>query len=212
MLAWTVALHSCSERLNTRPCDTGRREAAIVASGPILFAEMLEPAAATIALLGAATSAATMWGTMTDWLGDHRIKLLLIGAGSLVMLVGGLLAARWFVTRLPPDFLTQRRRPRRRIEFGRSLWQSVVIVAKNVVGYICVIAGLAMLVLPGPGLLVLLIGFLMVDFPGKFRLERWILSRRRVLDLINRTRRRYGAPPLDLPTPTGPGHPPARGG
>ena len=67
-----------------------------------------------------------------------------------------------------------------------------VVAARNVLGYLCIIAGVAMLALPGPGLLTLLIGFLLVDFPGKYRVEKWVVSRRRVLRAINWFRRRRG--------------------
>lgn len=77
---------------------------------------------------------------------------------------------------------------------------SVVIVAKNVLGYVCLAAGLAMLVMPGPGLVVALVCFLMVDFPGKYPVEKWLLSRPRVLHFINRLRRRKGRPPLQSGT------------
>ena len=53
-----------------------------------------------------------------------------------------------------------------------------------------------MLVLPGQGLLTLLVGFLLVDAPGKYRLERWLVSRKAVLRPINWLRRRKGRQPL----------------
>jgi hypothetical protein len=52
--------------------------------------------------------------------------------------------------------------------------------------------------IPGPGLLVILIGITVMDFPGKRRLERWVVGRPGVLGAINRLRRRYGRPPLVL--------------
>jgi hypothetical protein len=63
-------------------------------------------------------------------------------------------------------------------------------------------AGIAMLVLPGQGLLTILIGFLMLDFPGKYRVEKWLVSRRRLLGAINWLRRRAGRVPLRISTPT----------
>ena len=40
-----------------------------------------------------------------------------------------------------------------------------------------------------------------MDFPGKRRLERWLVSRPTVLNTINRLRQRYGKPPLVLENP-----------
>ena len=41
---------------------------------------------------------------------------------------------------------------------------------RNAVGLVLVTAGLAMLVLPGQGIITLLVGIILMDFPGKHRL------------------------------------------
>ena len=55
-----------------------------------------------------------------------------------------------------------------------------------------------MLVLPGQGILTILVGFTLLDFPGKFRLQRWIVTRRGVLESINWVRKKAGREPLAL--------------
>ena len=59
--------------------------------------------------------------------------------------------------------------------------------------------GVALLVFPGPGVLTLLIGVACVDFPGKFRLERWFVKRPAVIGTINRVRTAAGRTPLEPP-------------
>ena len=56
-----------------------------------------------------------------------------------------------------------------------------------------------MLVTPGQGLLTLLAGLLLMNFPGKYQLERWLVSRRGVLTALNWLRRRSGQVPFDPP-------------
>jgi len=58
------------------------------------------------------------------------------------------------------------------------------------------VAGIIMLVLPGQGIFTILIGIMLLNFPGKYRLERWIVARRPVLRSINWLRRRAGRAPL----------------
>src|SRR5262249_7875578 len=69
---------------------------------------------------------------------------------------------------------------------------------KNVLGVTAAILGgvLSLPGIPGPGLLLILLGVTLVDFPGKRRLKRWLLSHQAVLNTINRLRQRYGKPPL----------------
>ena len=56
-----------------------------------------------------------------------------------------------------------------------------------------------MLVLPGQGVLTIVIGLLLMEFPGKTRLERWLVGRPSVLEFVNRMRTRRGRPPLQAP-------------
>jgi len=57
-------------------------------------------------------------------------------------------------------------------------------------------AGIVMLVLPGQGILTIVIGLMLSNFPGKYRLERWLVMRPRVLRTINWLRQRSKRNPL----------------
>ena len=71
-------------------------------------------------------------------------------------------------------------------------------IAKNALGVILVVVGVLLSLpgVPGQGLLTILIGLMLLDFPGKRRLERRIVGRPPILRTINRLRRRFGRPPL----------------
>jgi hypothetical protein len=62
-----------------------------------------------------------------------------------------------------------------------------------VVGIVLTLPGV-----PGQGMLTILLGLMLLDVPGKRRLERRIVGRRRILKAINRLRKRFGRPPLVL--------------
>lgn len=78
----------------------------------------------------------------------------------------------------------------------------LILIAKNLVGLVLLIAGIAMLVLPGQGLLTIAVGLVLIDFPGKFRLERWLATRRPVWRSLNWLRKRAGRPELTRPEPS----------
>ncbi len=71
--------------------------------------------------------------------------------------------------------------------------------AKNLLGGVLVVLGLVMLLTPGQGLLTLLIGLMLMNFPGKYRLERWLVTRPGVLRALNWLRARQGHQPLEAP-------------
>jgi len=72
-----------------------------------------------------------------------------------------------------------------------------LLISKNLLGCVIVLLGIAMLVLPGQGILTIVIGLVLINFPGKYRLERWIITRGPVLRAINLIRQRSGRQPLD---------------
>jgi len=118
---------------------------------------------------------------------------------SLLALLLGLLAASWLVTRMPADYFCSRR-PRPLL--NRSLHPVLgwgLVVLRNLLGLLFVLAGILMLFTPGQGVLTLLLGLMLMNYPGKFALERWLLRRALVLRMLNILRRRKGCPPLIRP-------------
>jgi UPF0716 family protein affecting phage T7 exclusion len=67
---------------------------------------------------------------------------------------------------------------------------------KNLIGVLLIIAGIVMVVTPGPGGLTILLGLIMMDIPGKRPLEAKLIQRPAVLSAINKLRSRYNKPPL----------------
>jgi len=57
--------------------------------------------------------------------------------------------------------------------------------------------GLGLLVLPGQGLLMIVVGLALVQFPGKRRVELWLVHRRRVWRALNWVRRKMGKPEFE---------------
>jgi hypothetical protein len=74
------------------------------------------------------------------------------------------------------------------------------LVGKNVAGGILLVLGAIMALpgIPGQGVLTMIIGLTLVDFPGKHALERRLVGRPWVLRHINSLRRRFKQPPLEL--------------
>ena len=58
---------------------------------------------------------------------------------------------------------------------------------------------MVMLVVPGQGLLTILIGVMLTDFPGKYALERRLISQPSIFNAINWIRDKAGKEPLKRP-------------
>lgn len=116
---------------------------------------------------------------------------------SLVFFVGSLIAIPFILIRLPADFFDIRV-PRRWMEDHHPVLRILGHVVKNVIGAIFLFAGFLMLFLPGQGILTMLVGVTMLDFPGKRKLEAKMIGQPTVLSAINSMREKFGKPPLTI--------------
>ena len=130
---------------------------------------------------------------------DMQELLLIASAVSVGAVILALVGVPWVVTRLPADHFSQPRRKTWRESDGEPLFAVFIGLVKNLVGALLVALGLVMLVTPGQGLLTLLAGLLLMNFPGKYQLERWLVLRPGVLRALNWLRGRQGHDPFEHP-------------
>ncbi|MCS6305730.1 MAG: hypothetical protein H8K07_19010 [Nitrospira sp.] len=123
--------------------------------------------------------------------------LVTLTALSVVFFVGSLIAIPFILVRLPTDFFDTRV-PRRWMEDHHPVLRLLGHLVKNVVGAIFLFAGFLMLFLPGQGILTMLIGVTMLDFPGKRKMEAKMIGQPAVLSTINNMRQKFGKPPLTI--------------
>lgn len=76
----------------------------------------------------------------------------------------------------------------------------LALIGKNIAGVLLVVLGVLLSLpgVPGQGVLTILLGVMLLDFPGVRRFERWIVSSPKVLKTVNKLRRRFDKPALIL--------------
>ena len=144
-----------------------------------------------LSLLFAQAPGASLW----EWLQSHENLLGWMFGLSLASLVLTALLLPVFVVRLPADYFLA---TRQELAGRRGVVQWIGRAGKNLLGLVFLLAGVAMLVLPGQGLLTMLIGLLLLDFPGKRAIEHRLVRRPTILAFLNRIRARRGREPLRL--------------
>jgi putative transmembrane protein PGPGW len=118
-----------------------------------------------------------------------------LGLVSVVFFIGTLIAIPIILVRLPVDYFDERRH-RSWLENYPPLLRITAYILKNLVGIVFLLAGIAMLFLPGQGVLTILLGISLMDFPGKRKLERKMIGSPSVLGAINTIRKKFGREPL----------------
>jgi archaellum biogenesis protein FlaJ (TadC family) len=118
---------------------------------------------------------------------------------SVVTFVLSILVVTVVLVKLPANYF----HPSHAREFlveRHPVLRALGIFAKNLAGLVLVFFGVLMSLpgVPGQGVLTILLGVMLLDFPGKRALETYIVSRPRVRAGVNALRARFDKPPLML--------------
>jgi hypothetical protein len=134
-----------------------------------------------------------------EWVHIHETAFWWIGTLSIAAFVGTLIAIPILVVHIPADYFKRKRQKPGRSHGQHSAIRLLGLVLKNFLGIVFVLAGFAMLLLPGQGFVTILIGMMMVNFPGKVTLERRIVQHPTVLRAINWMRAKAKKPAIEAP-------------
>ncbi len=144
---------------------------------------------------------------------SHEMKYILIATFVSITIKKAILASVVFVVTfavslgvitlilvsLPPTYFQE--------SHSRVFWEDrhpyvrwAGLIGKNALGVLLVLLGILMSLpgIPGQGILTILLGIMLLDLPGKRRVESKILKQPKVLAKINRLRHRFSKPPLVL--------------
>ena len=133
--------------------------------------------------------------TIQQWIPvDLLIGLTVV---SVFGFISSLIAIPLILVRLPADYFDTRT-PRHWMKDHHPLLRLIGLIVKNIVGAVLFLGGLAMLFLPGQGLLTMLIGISLMDFPRKRELEAKMVGQPTLFGVINTVRQKFHKPPLSL--------------
>lgn len=104
----------------------------------------------------------------------------------------------WMIRRLPSDYFSKEERENCLFKGDSPLIKSTFILLKNIVGGILVLSGIAMLFLPGQGILTVVAGIFFMDFPYKYKIEKWIIRQPVVFKMFNKIRQKAHKAPFSV--------------
>lgn len=140
-----------------------------------------------------------------EWISGGALVILLflkkhwlfVGIFSGTSLVLSVVGCGVLITYLPPDYFDETKKVR---PIKNIVLRILLLVIKNIVGGILIIIGALLAVpgIPGQGLLTILTGLIISDFPGKKRLARRIIRIQAVFTAANSIRTHFNRPPLIL--------------
>ena len=137
---------------------------------------------------------------ITDWLPELTWRN--VGLGVLAVVVTFVVATgvvSFVVVKLPATYFHPDH-DREILKDKNPAVRWAGIIGKNLAGVILIALGVVLSLpgIPGPGLVTILFGVMLVDFPGRRWLEHKIVSRPAVQKTINNLRKRFGKPAIKL--------------
>lgn len=128
------------------------------------------------------------------------LRSLAMGVGIfLVTFSANLALVSLILVKIPADYF-QSSGKKKFLAKQSPVVRVLAIIGKNVAGVLLVILGVLLSLpgVPGQGILTILLGIMLLDFPGRRSLERRIVGWPKVFNAINKLRRRFDKPPLVL--------------
>ncbi|MDW3094487.1 MAG: hypothetical protein R8G33_02315 [Gammaproteobacteria bacterium] len=99
-----------------------------------------------------------------------------------------------FVAQIPCDYFVSTKNSN---QIKHSSFRATVKTCiQNLLGIFLIGVGALMLLLPGQGLLTILLGILISDFPGKYKFEQYLVKKPAILNSLNWIRRKQNVPEL----------------
>ncbi|MFQ3207524.1 MAG: hypothetical protein ACI9IT_001682 [Glaciecola sp.] len=138
---------------------------------------------------------AFVWSTLVNFCIEHAVLLVTV---SLLTAFLTLALVPLLITNIPADYFICEKPLK--ISKYHPIINLFLKAAKNLLGAAFLCFGFVLLFLPGQGLVMILAGLLIMNYPGKYAIERWLILKLGVLPAMNALRLRYGKPPLISPT------------
>lgn len=122
-----------------------------------------------------------------------------IALGSILAFFATIIFVPLMILRIPADYFENETTPSlKKMQIPKFLNISFLVL-KNILGLILFLGGFMMLFTPGQGILSMIIGLSLTNFPGKRSLERRLIANKKIFSIINAVRKKGGVIPLKRP-------------
>lgn len=134
-----------------------------------------------------------MLDLVTDLITQYEGTLVLVGTLSAVVFVVTLLLTPYLLGLIASDYFTMENPHKLEI---KHIGHVIAVIIKSVIGLALLLAGIIMLVTPGQGVISILLGLFLMEFPGKRKLELKIINHDPTFKTLNWLREKASKPPF----------------
>ena len=129
-----------------------------------------------------------------DLVYEYKSFIFWLGLLSFLIFIFSLVSIKWLVALIPSDYFVYKKDSKFKSKYPFTWLISMII--KNIIGYLLIIGGILMLLLPGQGLFTIFIGLMMSNYPGKYYIEKKFIAIPSILKTINWLRKQSNKEPI----------------
>ncbi|KYJ87714.1 PGPGW domain-containing protein [Sulfurovum riftiae] len=134
---------------------------------------------------------------MSTFIYEHEALLLWLTLISVIGLITSAVLILKLLVHIPSDYFLHKEKQEHSIDHCCPIVRLLYLFIKNILGILFIIGGVIMLFTPGQGILTILLGIVLTDFPYKYKIEQWIITRPPLIAAINKIRAKAGKAPLE---------------
>ena len=138
-----------------------------------------------------------MLENFTDYVSPMKEWMSYIAIASMVFFIVSIILIPKIIARIPSNYFINRSNTS--VSSPASVGELILSILRNIIGSFLIFCGIVMLITPGQGLLTILAGLFILDFPGKFKLELYLIKKPSVLKTLNWIRHKQNVPDFQLP-------------
>lgn len=131
---------------------------------------------------------------ITQATADYHQYFVWMGIVSFVVFVASLLLTPILLGKIPQDYFVHTNQQKVEI---KHLGHLIIVISRTIVGFVLLIAGIIMLVTPGQGIISILLGLFLMEFPGKRKLELKLINHEPTFKALNWLRGKANKDPFE---------------
>jgi len=134
-----------------------------------------------------------MLDLINQYMIEYQDHLIMLGWISALMFVISLLLTPYLLGKIPIEYFVHTNQHKLEIKHPGHL---IVVIIRTLIGFVLLLAGIVMLVTPGQGVISILLGLFLMEFPGKRRLELELIHHDPTFKTLNWLRAKANKPPF----------------
>jgi len=130
--------------------------------------------------------------------GDFQGIATWVALFSVFTFILSLILLPYIIRKIPSDFFLKLSKEQPKLK-GYNVKSVLIILLRNIFGILLFFLGVAMLFLPGQGVITIFVSFLLIDFPGKKSFITYLTGKKSVQYSINWVRKKVKKNPIKWP-------------